>query len=213
VDLEAEPANTRRRGAELEGALLDAAWDELEQNGYPAFTFDAVAQRAHTSRPVLYRRWSDRDSLVLAAISHRLARRPSALPDTGSVRGDLIALMQQASIHGNELITLMSTMFGGYYSATGQTIEQIRARILENRSSTVENLLERARDRGERVPADPPEHVTGLLGDLLRQQMIMSLEPPTAEYITAVVDEIILPLFDYYADREDAAADAGHPAD
>jgi len=48
---------TRRRGAELEAALLDAAWDELQAVGYAGLTMEAVADRAGTSRAVLYRRW------------------------------------------------------------------------------------------------------------------------------------------------------------
>jgi AcrR family transcriptional regulator len=43
----------RRRGKALEDAVLDAAWSELADGGYASFTMEAVAARAHTSRPVL----------------------------------------------------------------------------------------------------------------------------------------------------------------
>jgi AcrR family transcriptional regulator len=46
----------RRRGKALEDAVLDAAWSELLDAGYARFTMETVAARAHTSRPVLYRR-------------------------------------------------------------------------------------------------------------------------------------------------------------
>ena len=58
---------TRRRGEALESALLDAAWDELQAAGYAGLTFEAVADRAGTSRAVLYRRWRNRADLVVAA--------------------------------------------------------------------------------------------------------------------------------------------------
>ena len=61
---------TRRRGPELENALLEAAYAELVEGGLAAFTLDGVASRAHTSRPVLYRRWATREELVIAAIRH-----------------------------------------------------------------------------------------------------------------------------------------------
>jgi len=67
----------RRYGAALEEALLDAAWDELGEIGYAGFTVDAVARRAGTSRPVLYRRWPSRARLVLAA-SERMRRHCSS---------------------------------------------------------------------------------------------------------------------------------------
>src|SRR3569833_4284158 len=80
----------RRRGAELEAALRDAAWDELASGGYGAFTIEGVAARANTSRPVVYRRWSDRAELATAAIAHHGRANPVEVPDTGSLRGDLI---------------------------------------------------------------------------------------------------------------------------
>jgi AcrR family transcriptional regulator len=53
---QASDKQTRRRGAELEQAILDAAWEQLIAEGYEHFTIDTVAARARTSKPVLYRR-------------------------------------------------------------------------------------------------------------------------------------------------------------
>ena len=60
----------RRRGPQLEAALLDAAWEELVHVGYASLTMESVAARAHTGIAVLYRRWPNKDQLVLAAIEH-----------------------------------------------------------------------------------------------------------------------------------------------
>src|ERR1700742_3539938 len=88
---------TRRRGAALQEALLDAAWHELTTSGYGRFTMEAVAARAGTSTPVLYRRWPDRRDLALAAIRHYGDRNPVGVPDTGTLRGDLVAFLREAS--------------------------------------------------------------------------------------------------------------------
>ncbi len=88
MDLTAD-STTRRRGAELEDAILDAAWLQLIGNGYSAFTFEAVAARAGTSRPVLYRRWKDREQLMIATIRHERAKDPIEIPDTGDLRDDV----------------------------------------------------------------------------------------------------------------------------
>lgn len=53
----------RRRGKTLNRALLEAAWEELVTKGYDALTFDAVARRASTSKPVVYRRWTTKYEL------------------------------------------------------------------------------------------------------------------------------------------------------
>jgi AcrR family transcriptional regulator len=69
----------RRRGTELESAILDAAWEQLTAEGYEHFTVDTVAARARTSKPVLYRRWKTREDLLRAAVRHRGAdSRPGA---------------------------------------------------------------------------------------------------------------------------------------
>jgi len=81
---------TRRRGAALEAALLDAAWDELQVTGYQAMTMEAVADRAGTSRAVLYRRWPKRAELVVATLRrHRrlaLTVRITLTPGHGTAK-------------------------------------------------------------------------------------------------------------------------------
>ena len=87
----------RRRGEALETALLDAAWAELAERGYDELTIDAVATRAGTSRAVLYRRWPGKPELVLAALVHQVENRTVEAPDTGSLRGDVVALLSEAN--------------------------------------------------------------------------------------------------------------------
>src|SRR5271168_4179648 len=99
ADMSADPIQEtsrkqeRRRGASLEEAILDAAWEQLTAEGYGHFTIDTVAARAHTSKPVLYRRWKTSDELLRAAIRHRGAVTPVPDPDTGTLRGDFLALL------------------------------------------------------------------------------------------------------------------------
>src|ERR1700748_2465701 len=85
------PARRRRYGQELESALLVAAWDKLLETGYARLTMESVAKRAGTSEPVLYRRWPNKDQLVLAAMEHYRTANPVVLPDTGALRTDLLA--------------------------------------------------------------------------------------------------------------------------
>jgi AcrR family transcriptional regulator len=73
---------TRRRGEALETAILDAAWEELVEVGFPKLTMESVATRARTSVPVLYRRWAGTDVLVIAAIVRYPALHPAQVPDT-----------------------------------------------------------------------------------------------------------------------------------
>src|ERR1700744_4692139 len=81
---------TRRRGTALEGAILDAAWDVLQTDGWNGFTFAGVAERARSSKPVLYRRWRTREDLLRATLRRQGEVTPVEAPDTGSLRGDTL---------------------------------------------------------------------------------------------------------------------------
>src|ERR1700749_4970372 len=78
---------TRGGGATLEAAILDAAWNVLETDGWGGFTFAGVAERAHASKPVLYRRWRTREDLLRATLHRRGEIAPAPIADTGSLRG------------------------------------------------------------------------------------------------------------------------------
>src|ERR1700677_208205 len=101
---------TRRRGEALEAALLDAAWAELQAVSYASLTFEAVADRAGTSRAVLYRRWRSRPEMVIAAMRRHRPMLSGEIPDTGSLRGDVLALLRRMSSRLGEVGT--ETVYG-----------------------------------------------------------------------------------------------------
>ena len=88
---------TRRRGAELEQAILSAVVDELAEGGYASLTMDRVATRAGTSKNVIYRRWPSRAALCVAAYRSLLPTDPEDTPDTGDLRSDALALLNRAN--------------------------------------------------------------------------------------------------------------------
>jgi AcrR family transcriptional regulator len=184
----------RRRGQELEDALLDAAWAELTAVGYGAFTIDAVAERAHTSRPVLYRRWPRREDLALAAIRHRWLREPLPAPDTGSLRNDLITLLEQANARRQGLAAVLTVHLGAYYQDTETTPAGVRHAVLGDRPVAADRIMRRAVDRGEIHPARLTPRVAALPFDLLRHEILMTLAPVPPEVIREIVDDIFLPL-------------------
>src|ERR1700748_1321174 len=69
---------TRRRGSALEEAILDAAWDVLETDGWNGFTFAGVAERAHSSKLVLYRRVAIREARMRVTLRWRGETSPGA---------------------------------------------------------------------------------------------------------------------------------------
>lgn len=190
------PARQRRRGPELEAALLDAAWDELVEVGFAKLTMESIAARARTGVAVLYRRWANKDELVLAALEHYRTSHPVEIPDTGSLRGDLIAaLTGMGRARAAFFAITAATVFSGLMAGSGLTPTQVRDRILgEQRLALIRTIYQRADDRGEIDLEQIPAAVLAMPFDLVRHDLLMDLEPVAPERIHSIVDELFLRL-------------------
>jgi AcrR family transcriptional regulator len=191
---QADAKQTRRRGTELENAILDAAWEQLTAEGYEHFTIDTVAARARTSTPVLYRRWKTREDLLRATVRHRGAADPPDIADTGTLRGDLLALLARANTDRNPLVALISSMLGSYYNQTGPNPAELRDAFLSQRGSVVEQVINRAVERGEIDPARLTPRIIDLPFALFRHEMMMTLKPVPDHVLRQIVDDIFIPL-------------------
>jgi AcrR family transcriptional regulator len=184
----------RRRGLALENALLEAAWDELRAVGYPDFTLDGVAARAGTSRPVLARRWSNRAELVVAAIQHHTANAAFDPPDTGTLRGDVLALLRQISTGVGEIAGLLSAVIVDYFNATRLPPAELRERAVADVPSSMAVIIERAVARGEIEPDRLSPRIASLPVDLVRHDLIMNQAPVPDDTLVEIVDRLFLPL-------------------
>ena len=73
--------------------ILDATLEILFDKGYAGLTIDGVAARTGVGRPTIYRRWSSKPALVIAALTQSVGLSPT--PDTGALRDDLLAFQRQ----------------------------------------------------------------------------------------------------------------------
>src|SRR6201996_5191935 len=185
---------TRRRGTELEDAILDAAWDVLETDGWNGFTFAGVAERAHSSKPVLYRRWRPREELRRATLRRRGEITPADVPDTGSLRGDVIAKLTEINQLRSSMAAVMSMMLSAECKETGLSPPELRQKLLGDREPVFEVIVARAMARGELGPKTPPARVVSLPIDLLRNDPLLTLQPVSAETIVSIVADAFLPL-------------------
>lgn len=190
-DSAADKRETRRRGTQLEAAIFQATWEELEENGYNRLTMENVAARANTSKPVLYRRFSGKGELVLAAIRSRVPTPEEEIPNTGELRADLLAVMENMNrnlkrIGPKTLHGLMVDL--GDRSLTDMLFPSGRSH------HTVQTILRRAEERGEVELGRLPLRILALPADLMRHEILMSYEPVSDEAIREIVDEIVLPL-------------------
>ncbi|KRK80859.1 TetR/AcrR family transcriptional regulator [Companilactobacillus nodensis] len=185
----------RRRGADLENAVLSSAWELLQEVGYQDFTMAEVAKRANAAKPVLYRRWSEKSSLAATAILKFGPKLDVTIPDTGNLRQDLIEFFNQLikifDMFGAEklkgLVTdrLKSIPMGKLFSASNS----------ENKLQTaVEQILKQAEKRGELTVAELPLRVLHLPSVLFINEVV-DQEAVTREVIAQIVDDILVPVF------------------
>jgi AcrR family transcriptional regulator len=196
VPPEAEPKRsvaTRRRGATLEHALLDAAWEELQESGYARLTMERVADRAGTSRAVIYRRWRNRAEIVIAAMRHHQPVLSGAIPDTGTLRGDVLAILRRASARITEIgpdtvIGMLSDLL-----SDAEAFDQILEQLTRSGGEVMSSVIDRAAARGE-ARNDISPRVARLPLDLLRHELILTHQPPSQLTLEQIVDEVFLPL-------------------
>jgi len=191
-------AGFRRRGEELEHALLTAAWAELLDVGYPRMTIENVAARAGTSKPVIYRRWPTKAKLVIAALAHNLPWDESEI-DTGSLRGDLIELVG----HGvKRFVRMPGDTLPGLITETfrePEVFDELRSRLRTGEVvELIRPLLTRAVARGELRTDQCGDRVLRVPFDLLRSETLLYGVMVDDAAITAIVDDIVLPLFRFH---------------
>src|ERR1700733_3966522 len=186
----------RRRGIRLEDAILDAAWAELVERGYPGLTLEGVAKRAGTSRPVLYRRWPSRTALATAALGRHMAQNPIVVPDLGSVRDEICLLLRGLSnLARPDMIRLVFDMqkdLAETRSSLADIRAQLKAEIVD--SDVMQIILGRAIERGEIAAARLTPRIVSLPTDLARHEILMTFQPLSDQAIQEIVDEIFLPL-------------------
>lgn len=193
--LEKQPAPaTRRRGAKLETALLDAAWSELTAVGYGAFTIEGVAARAKTSRAVLYRRWPNRAELAVAAIRHYMLTTATEIPDAGTLREDVLALLRQISERGAAFAGVFSFLIADYFEQTGLSLSDMREQIIAGTPNRMDAIIERAVERGEIDPGRLKPRIVSLPLDLVRHDFIVNSAPVSESTLIDIVDNLFLPL-------------------
>jgi AcrR family transcriptional regulator len=186
--------STRRRGAELNQAILDAAAEELRATGYPGMTMDAVAQRAGTNKNAIYRRWPNRAALGVAAY-RQLVEVELGPPDTGQLRSDVLALLRRIN---HDVSSPRGEILRGLLSSIGdepELLAQIHDQLADSGADVWLTVLKRAVARGEVRPDSLHPRVATVALALLRNEYVtrgMATVPD--QTIVEIVDEVYLPL-------------------
>jgi AcrR family transcriptional regulator len=179
----------RPRDARCDHAILDATLELAGAVGLGGLTMDAVAARAGVSKATIYRRWSSKEALVLDAW---MACYPlEAVPDTGSLTGDLIAHSRQfrdavsEGVYGRVLPQMLAA------ARVNEDLAEVFRRLVADRRARVRVALERAVERGELSSGVDLELVQDLLIGPLFYRTVVSGEASTDEMIAEVVAIVV----------------------
>jgi AcrR family transcriptional regulator len=187
--LRGRPRDPRRREAILQAAIALVA-----EVGYDRMTVEALAARAGVSKPTLYRRWpGGKKEIVVDAIRSKHAEFDS-LPDAGSLRGDLLALLGKMIERTDEDAHLA----GGLISQLRDSEELatlMREEVIVHERRRYDVLIQRAVTRGE-LSADA--RITPLLSDvagsIVFARAVITMEPLDRPFLEELVDHVLLPV-------------------
>lgn len=139
------------RSSRVKEAVFAAVEELLLENPNDLPAMAAIAARAQVNPTSLYRRWGDVRILAGEVAVDRLMRE-HPVPDTGSVRDDLIAwavaVARSVSSHGNVMLLRILTSV----PATGASLQDLRSRPIGRRIAELETMLKRGAARGEPIP-------------------------------------------------------------
>jgi AcrR family transcriptional regulator len=186
----------RKRDGSRDPEILRAALDELAESGYERMTMDAIAARARTGKATIYRRWPSKAQLVVDAIASTGDKSITVadIPDTGSLRGDLLAL---ADVGLRQENSGKLRILAGLISALPRNPDLaaiVGERLVTPRTTLMRELLERAVARGEVAPGRDLG-MLALTGPAMTVYRVMITNGPMDRaFYAAMVDEILLPM-------------------
>jgi AcrR family transcriptional regulator len=192
---------TRKRGAALEDAILDAAYAELSEVGYLGLSVEAVAARARTGKASIYRRWPTKQELVLDALCAGLpspqqcGMAPMDLGDMTTVQ----ALHEIAKAISRVLDSPAGEAMRAVKCESATDPELARAideRFQEPRRQAIMELLARGVARGEVRPDAACQLVADVIPAVLTHRMIVQRERVTESDLTEMMDRVIVPLIE-----------------
>ena len=189
------PKLGRKRDLSRDPEILDAALEVLAETGYDGMTIDMVAARAKAGKATVYRRWSSKAELVIDAVAcmKKEDLSPEKLPDTGTLRGDLIAMIKPHNIQDAEKKLRVMAGLMSLLSSAPELAETAREAIVEPRAAVNRMFIQRAIDRGE-ISADVDiDLIASISQSMVSFRTLMLRKTVTREYLISVLDNVVLP--------------------
>jgi len=178
----------RPRDPQAGRAILEATMAEITDHGFSGLTIDGVAARAGVSKATIYRRWPGKEALVLDAAA-TLVPAPEA-PDTGSIRGDLIALWSIAYLGGpRDYDTQIAGLIAE--ATVNEDVRELLGQFSRRRRTALGEIVARAVARGELPEGTEVDVLAELIGGGLYYRSVVGATTIDAAAIERFVDVVL----------------------
>jgi AcrR family transcriptional regulator len=185
----------RKRDHARDPEILQAVLDMLAEVGYEGLTIDMVAARARAGKATVYRRWATKEDLILSALAGLKDSAPASgsLPDTGTLRGDLHAMITPDWLGGSEQRVKIMAGLASMLSQAPEFAGAVSTALVEPAAAACQGLMERAARRGE-IPADADiSTLAQVIPSMAAYRAIFMHQVADRAFFEAMIDHVVLP--------------------
>lgn len=193
--VDSTPRLGRKRDHTRDPEILKCAVEVLAESGYEGMTIEMVATRAKAGKATLYRRWASKEELVIEAIGcmKRADIEGQALPDTGTLRGDLVAMIKPHTIEESEQKLKVMGGLMSLLTRNPEMAEAVNATIVEPRAAVNRILFERAVERGEITVACDIGTLSMISPSMVAYRTLVLRKFVDRDFLISIIDGVILP--------------------
>jgi len=182
----------RPRDGKRDDAIQKAAIELMQEHGYERCTIDAIALRAHASKATIYRRWKNKQELLVSAVSHHsFCSAPEF--DEGNLRDDLIEMISDRikTLKGPDG-ALVSVLLSAAKNDP-ELGKLIPTSVRDNHDDSVSHIINRGIQRGEISNDVNVDFLLELLPGIFTYRIFMTHQPVNRRFIEQLVDGVLLP--------------------
>ena len=183
------PGRGRPRDPALDERILEQVIALLGSHGYAGLTLDELATRSGVAKTTILRRWPSKAAVAAAGVE-RLALQSVDVPDSGTLRGDLHALLHAAVdtfARGRGQFVPRLLREAGHHPE----ITDLLFTVIHTRRQAYRRVLALAIARGELDPTGDQELLIDLLIGPIWTRLLITRDPITREYVNSIVETVV----------------------
>ena len=190
VTSEASTGRGRPRDRALDDRILEQLLVLLGSRGYAGLTLDELAARSGVAKTTILRRWPSKAAVAAAGVE-RLALQSVDVPDSGTLRGDLRALLHNAVdtfVRGRGQFIARLIREAGHHPE----ITDLVYTVIHTRRRAYRRVLALAIARGELAPSVDQDLMIDLLIGPIWTRLLITRDPITRDYVDSIVEAVLI---------------------